>query len=215
MNFIDPRLAAYADAHTSPEPEILQQLTRDTQANVLLPRMLSGHVQGRFLSLISHLLRPERILEIGTYTGYSAICLCEGLAPGGQLVTIDKNDELEVRVRGWFERAGLTDQIDYRLGDALDVLPTLTGPFDLVFLDADKRNYLRYYELVLDKLRPGGFLLADNVLWSGKVTAPVATSDKDTPALLQFNERVQNDPRVENVLLPLRDGLMLVRKKAP
>lgn len=210
MDFLPDDLQKYVADHTSPEPELLKKLTRDTYAKVLMPRMLSGHVQGRYLAMLSHLIRPENILEVGTYTGYSAICLSEGLRPEGKLVTIDVNEELESRVRNYFSEAGLTEQIDYRIGDAAQIIPALDLTFDLVFIDADKENYSKYYDLVFDKVRPGGLILADNVLWSGKVVSP--RPDKDTRALLEFNQKVMADPRVENLLLPLRDGIMMIRK---
>jgi caffeoyl-CoA O-methyltransferase len=210
MDFIPDDLQKYVADHTSPEAEFLKRVTRDTHAKVLMPRMLSGHVQGRYLAMLSHLIRPENILEVGTYTGYSAICLSEGLRPEGKLVTIDVNEELESRVRNYFSEAGLTEQIDYRIGDAAQIIPALDLTFDLVFIDADKENYSKYYDLVFDKVRPGGLILADNVLWSGKVVRP--KPDKDTRALLEFNQKVIADPRVENLLLPLRDGIMMIRK---
>ncbi len=210
MDFLPEDLQKYVTEHTSVESELLRNVTRDTYAKVLMPRMLSGHVQGRFLSMLSCLIKPENILEVGTYTGYSAVCLAEGLQPEGKLVTIDVNEELESRVRGYFEDAGLTAKIDYHIGDAARIIPTLDIKFDLVFIDADKENYSVYYDLIFDKVKPGGLILADNVLWSGKVTKP--KPDKDTRALLQFNDRIMADPRVENLLLPLRDGIMMIRK---
>jgi len=210
MDFLPDNLEKYVADHTSTESALLKKLTRDTQAKILMPRMLSGHVQGRYLSMLSHLIRPDNILEVGTYTGYSAICLAEGLQPKGKLVTIDVNEELESRVRNYFSEAGLTHQIDYRIGDAAQIIPALNMVFDLVFIDADKENYSKYYDLVFDKVRPGGLILADNVLWSGKVVMP--KPDKDTRALLEFNQKVMNDPRVENLLLPIRDGIMMIRK---
>jgi len=210
MDFLPDNLEKYVADHTSTESALLKKLTRDTQAKILMPRMLSGHVQGRYLSMLSHLIRPDNILEVGTYTGYSAICLTEGLQPGGKLVTIDVNEELESRVRNYFSEAGLTHRIDYRIGDAAQIIPALNMVFDLVFIDADKENYSKYYDLVFDKVRPGGLILADNVLWSGKVVMP--KPDKDTRALLEFNQKVMNDPRVENLLLPIRDGIMMIRK---
>lgn len=211
MDFIPDDLQKYVADHTSPEPMLLQKITRDTHAKILMPRMLSGHVQGRFLSMISHLIKPKQILEVGTYTGYSAICLAEGLSADGKLVTIDINEELEKRVRNYFQEAGLTDRIDYRIGDAAQIIPSLDLVFDLVFIDADKENYARYYDLVFEKVSPGGLILADNVLWSGKVVK--SKTDKDTRALVEFNEKVRNDPRVECMLLPLRDGIMMIRKR--
>lgn len=211
MDFLPDDIARYAEVHTSPEPEKLKTINRDTHAQVLMPRMLSGHLQGRFLSMISHLLRPAYILEIGTYTGYSAICLAEGLQPQGKLITLDINEELEARVRQYIHDSGYEARIDYRIGDAIQLIPDLPGNIDLVFIDADKENYSRYYDLVFEKVRPGGLLLADNVLWSGKVVQP--KPDKDTRALLEFNDRIVKDPRVECLLLPIRDGVMMIRKK--
>jgi len=210
MDFLPDDIARYSAEHTSLEPDLLKQINRDTHASVMMPRMLSGHVQGRFLSMISKFLQPKTILEIGTYTGYSAICLAEGLAPYGKLITIDVNEELETRVRAYFQQAGLESKIDYRLGDAAKIIPTLNHTFDLVFIDADKENYALYYDLVFEKVNPGGAILADNVLWSGKVTQTKA--DKDTRALIEFNKKIHADNRVENLLLPLRDGIMMIRK---
>lgn len=212
MKFLVEEIEEYSAAHTEEENELLKSLNRDTHANVLSPRMLSGHVQGRFLSMISRMIRPDRILEIGTYTGYSGICFCEGLNPGGKLVTIDVNEELETFTRRYFDQSPFKDQIDYRIGNALDIIPTLTDTFDLVFIDADKINYSSYFNLCLDKVRKGGFLIADNVLWSGKVVEPLKKADKDTQALLDFNRMVHEDPRVSNILLPIRDGLMILQK---
>ena len=211
MEFLPDDIATYVQAHTAAEPELLKKIARDTHAQVLKPRMLSGNVQGRFLSLISKLMQPNVVLEIGTYTGYSAICLAEGLAAGGKLITIDINEELENRVRGYFEQAGLKDVIDYRIGNALNFLPTINETIDLVFIDADKENYLRYYNLIFDKVRSGGLILADNVLWSGKITQ--TKTDKDTRALQEFNDAMVTDARVECMMLPLRDGIMMARKK--
>ncbi len=211
MEFLPDDIEAYVQAHTTAEPDLLKKIARDTHAQVLKPRMLSGNVQGRFLSLISKLMQPNVVLEIGTYTGYSAICLAEGLATGGKLITIDINEELENRVRGYFEQAGLKGVIDYRIGNALNLLPAINETIDLVFVDADKENYLKYYNLVIDKVRSGGLILADNVLWSGKITQ--TKTDKDTRALQEFNDAVVADGRVECMLLPLRDGIMMARKK--
>lgn len=211
MQFLPPEIDNYASAHTSPESTVLYDLYRETYQKVLQPRMLSGHLQGRFLSMISKMLRPSYILEIGTYTGYSAICLAEGLVDGGKLITIDINEELEDITAKYISRAGLTGTITTITGDALEVIPTLEGHPDLVFIDADKNNYGKYYDLLITRMRPGSFILADNVLWSGKVTAPADKKDTDTLALQEFNNRIQADDRVENLLLPLRDGLMLIR----
>lgn len=210
MDIINPSLQAYAEQHTSPENSGLQRVNRDTHAKVLMPRMLSGHLQGRVLSMISYMIRPQLILEIGTYTGYSAICLAEGMERGGKIITLDINEELEDRVRKNFQDAGMEDRVDYRIGNALKIIPEINEVFDLVFIDADKENYANYFDLVIDKVRPGGFILADNVLWSGKVLDE--KPDKDTRAINAFNKKIQDDSRVENVLLPIRDGIMLIRK---
>lgn len=211
MDFLSEELQQYIESHTNEESDLLKKIDRETHANVLKARMLSGHVQGRFLSMVSKMIRPKSILEIGTYTGYSAICLAEGLQPDGKLMTIDINEELENRVRNYFKDAELTNQIDYRVGDARKIIPSLTEIFELIFIDADKENYSLYFDLVIDKLGSGGIILADNVLWSGKVVQP--HPDKDTQAILSFNEKIQRDHRVENILLPLRDGVMMIRKR--
>ncbi|MFM8914437.1 MAG: O-methyltransferase [Flammeovirgaceae bacterium] len=210
MEFIPPEIERYCLAHTANESALLKKINRDTHAEVLMPRMVSGHLQGRFLAMASQMIRPHRILEIGTYTGYSALCLAEGLTAEGKIITIDINEELETRVRTYFKQSPFHHQIDYRIGNAADVIPTLTDVFDLVFIDADKENYGRYYDLVFDKVRPHGWVIADNVLWSGKVVQDKV--DKDTRAIQQFNQKIQTDIRVENILLPLRDGLMVLRK---
>jgi caffeoyl-CoA O-methyltransferase len=213
MDFLPSDLTTYAEAHTSPESDLLRQLNRNTRAHIMAPRMLSGHMQGRFLSMISWMIRPRRILEIGTYTGYSALCLAEGLTDDGRLITIDHNEELEGFARSYWQQSPLNTKIDFRLGLAADIIPALDETFDLVFIDADKRNNSLYFDLIFDKLRPGGFILADNVLWSGKVIESVKLSDQDTPAVLAFNQKIQADSRVENVLLPVRDGIMMIRKR--
>lgn len=212
MDFLPADLTAYAEAHTSPETELLSRLSRNTRAHVMAPRMLSGHLQGRFLSMIAHMIRPRRILEIGTYTGYSALCLAEGLASDGRLITIDHNEELESFARHYWQQSPLNDRIELRIGYAADIIPTLDETFDLVFIDADKRNNALYFDLVIDSLRPGGLLLVDNVLWSGKVIDTLKSTDQDTAAVLAFNKKIQDDPRVDNVLLPIRDGIMMIRK---
>ena len=211
MEFISAELDDYVCRHSSDEPALLQELNRETHLKVLQPRMLSGHFQGRVLSMISKLLRPEKILEIGTYTGYSALCFAEGLAENGRLITIDVNEELEPMVRRYFERSPYKDRIDYRVGDAMQLIPELGEGFDLVFIDAD--NYLNYYRLVFDLVKPGGVILTDNVLWSGKVVQELKANDRETRIILEFNDFVKKDPRAETVLLPIRDGIMLTRKK--
>lgn len=210
MELINQEIQHYAEQHTEPESKLLAHINRETHAKVMMPRMLSGHLQGRILSILSHMVRPEKILEIGTYTGYSALCMVEGLQPGGRLITIDINEELEERVRSSFKEAGVEDTIDYIIGNALDVIPELGDNFDLVFIDADKINYLNYLELIISKVRKGGFIIADNVLWSGKVLND--RKDKDTQAIDIFNQEVHKDERVQNVLFPVRDGLMVLRK---
>jgi predicted O-methyltransferase YrrM len=212
MNFISPELEQYAGIHTSQESELLARINRETHLEVLQPRMLSGHLQGRLLSLLSSLLKPKRILEIGTYTGYSALCLAEGLPNDGTLITIDVNEELQARVQGYFNDSSYKHQIEYHIGDAMELIPTLPDMWDLVFIDADKKNYLNYYDLVIERMNPGGIILADNILWSGKVIDESA-QDRETVLLRQYNERIQADERVENILLPIRDGIMVARKK--
>ena len=213
MDFLPHDISSYAETYTSPESALLRQLNRNTRAHVMAPRMLSGHIQGRFLSMISWMIRPRRILEIGTYTGYSALCLAEGLTDDGRIVTIDCNEELETFARSYWQQSPLNGKIDLRLGLAADIISSLHETFDLVFIDADKRNLSLYFELIFDKVRPGGFILADNVLWSGKVVESPKPSDQDTMAVQAFNRKIQDDSRVENVLLPVRDGIMLVRKR--
>lgn len=210
MEFLPEALEDYVGQHTTQESEVLQQLNRETNAKVMMPRMISGHLQGRFLAMMSQMTKPKTILEIGTYTGYSAICLAEGLQDGGTLHTVDINEELEDMVRGYFEKAGLTNKIQYHIGNALEIIPTLDGPFDLVFIDADKINYANYFDQVIDKVAKGGYILADNVLWSGKVIQE--KQDKDTAALVAFNAKLMEDPRVETVMVPIRDGILIARK---
>lgn len=214
MDFLDPKLSAYAEAHTTQESDLLQALNRDTYANVLIPRMLSGHLQGRVLSMFSKMAQPKVILEIGTYTGYSALCLAEGLAPNGKIITIDLNEEIEDMTRSYFDKAPNPKCFDYRIGNALDIIPTITDQIDMVFIDADKENYSVYFDMVIDKMPSGGIIIADNVLWSGKVIDPKQLEkDEETQALDAFNVKINTDARVENVLMPIRDGLMVVRKK--
>lgn len=214
MDFLDPKIEQYAEMHTTPENEVQQALNRETYANVLMPRMLSGHLQGRVLSMFSQMLRPRRILEIGTYTGYSALCMAEGLTDDGILHTIDINEELETMVRSHIAKAGFENKIQFHIGNAMQIVPALNETFDLVFIDADKENYSHYYDMVFDKLRTGGIIIADNVLWSGKVLdEKELAKDVETKALNQFNKKIHTDNRVENVLFPIRDGLMVVRKR--
>lgn len=212
MDFLDNEIEQYAQAHTQPESSVLAELNRETWAKVLQPRMLSGHLQGRFLSLLSKLKQPKRILEIGTYTGYSALCLAEGLAPDGQLHTIDANEELESMIRKYVDKAGLSEKITLHIGDARNIIPSLNEKWDLVFIDADKENYSTYFDLVIDAVNPGGLIIADNVLWSGKVLQEPNPGDIETKALQAFNKKVLQDARVESMLMPIRDGLMILHK---
>lgn len=214
MEFIPKDISRYAENHTSPETSLLSDLNRDTYSNVLIPRMLSGHLQGRVLSMFSKMIRPQAILEIGTYTGYSALCMAEGLQEGGVLHTIDINEELETRIKKFVEQSPYADNINLHIGNALEIIPTLNESFDLVFIDADKDNYGRYYDMLIQRLPSGAIIIADNVLWSGKViNDSQLQKDKDTKALAEFNKQIQEDDRVENVLMPIRDGLMVIRKK--
>jgi len=207
MHFLSLALEDYIARCSEEEPPLLQELTRETHLKVLRPRMITGHHQGRVLSLLSRLIRPTAILEIGTYTGYSALCLAEGLRPEGTLHTIDKNQELHRLQRRYFDRSGHGEQIVQHTGMALEIIPTLEGPFDLVFIDAEKEEYPDYFEAVLPKTRPGGVILLDNVLWSGKVVEPNSGSDRVTGVLKDLNARLPHDRRVRTVLLPIRDGL--------
>lgn len=213
MDFIDDEIDAYVGQHTSNENDVLYELNRQTHLKVLQPRMLSGHLQGRVLSMLSHMIRPQHILEIGTYTGYSAICLAEGLQENGKLITIDINYELENITRKYIEKSGFSNKIDFQIGDAMNIVPKLDEEFDIVFIDADKHNYINYYHLVFDKVKQGGYIIADNVLWSGKVLQPNDKLDEDTIVLKKYNQLIHEDDRVENVLFPIRDGLMIARKK--
>ena len=214
MEFIDPKLDEYVCNHTDNESELLYELNRQTHIRALNSRMLSGQFQGRLLSMIAHMIQPQNILEIGTYTVYSALCFREGLAENGKITTIDINEELEDFVREFIHKAGAENQINYVIGDAMKLIPDLNEEFDLVFIDADKENYCNYYDLVFDKVKIGGYILADNVLWSGKVIEAYEKADKDTQILMDYNRKINADPRVENILLPIRDGLMLARKIA-
>lgn len=211
MHFISEELEAYIENHSENEPELLAQLNKETYQKVLLPRMLSGHFQGRVLSMLSKLVNPINILEIGTYTGYATLCLCEGMQKTGQIHTIDIKEELVDFQRNYFDKSPWGKQIVQHLGEAISIIPTLELKFDLVFIDADKENYINYFELVLPKMNKGGILLSDNVLWSGKVLEPLQNNDLSTKTLLVYNDLLKNDPRVETVLLPIRDGLTISR----
>ena len=211
----DPNLLDhYILCHISPEDDYLRELDRETHLKVLRSRMLSGHLQGQILSMISCMVKPKFVLEIGTFTGYSAICLAKGLAEGGQLHTIEIDDELESIAQKYFVKSGMASRITQHIGDARQIIPSLNQPFDLVFIDADKREYCDYYNLVFDRIPVGGFLIADNILWNGKVVDPEAAGEEQTRGILDFNNTVQNDPRVRNVILPVRDGIMVVQKIA-
>lgn len=213
MEFLDNNIQEYSESHTTAEGELLAELNRETNLKVLRPRMLSGHLQGRTLSMFSNMLKPTNILEIGTYTGYSALCLAEGLSDQGQLITIEANEELEDFANKYFGKSEFKHKIKPIIGNAIEVIPTLEYIWDLVFIDADKGNYAKYYDLVIDSVKVGGYIIADNVLWSGKVIEEIDSNDKDTKALVAFNNKVHEDSRVENLLLPVRDGLMILRKK--
>ena len=213
MHFIPEKLDDYVVKHSEEEPELLQQLTRETYQKILQPRMLSGHYQGRVLSIISKLVNPKNILEIGTYTGYSALCLAEGLQTSGELHTIDINEELVDFQRTYFDQSNYGHQIHQHLGNALEIIPKLNKNFDLVFIDADKENYSNYFNLIVEKLNKGGIILSDNVLWSGKVLETTfKKEDTSTPALIKYNRLLKVDKRVETVVLPIRDGLTISRK---
>jgi len=214
MEFLDPKLEAYVENHTMPESAVLDELNRETWLKVLQPRMLSGHLQGRVLSMLSHMIKPRNILEVGTYTGYSALCFAEGLQQGGVIDTIDINEELEPLVQRFLEKSGYSDRIKMHVGNALDIIPTLDKEYDIVFIDADKNNYINYYNAAFEKVNKGGYIIADNVLWSGKVLdEQELKDDPDTRTINEYNKMVLADERVENVLFPIRDGLMIARKK--
>lgn len=213
MDFLDPEIDDYAGSHTTAESKTLHNLNRETYLKVLQPRMLSGHIQGRVLSMLSHMIKPKNILEIGTYTGYSALCFAEGLAENGEIDTIDINEELAPMAQGYFEKAGFGEHIKMHIGNAIDIIPNLDKSFDLVFIDADKENYINYFNAIFDKVPVGGYIIADNVLWSGKVLdSKEIETDLDTKIIAAYNAMIQNDERVENVLFPIRDGLMIARK---
>jgi predicted O-methyltransferase YrrM len=214
MDFIAKEIEVYAEMFTREEGEILAELNRETYAKVMTPRMLSGHLQGQVLRMFSQMICPKNILEIGTYTGYSALCMVDGLEEGGKLVTIDVNEELQDIIKRYVDKAGKQDAIDFRVGNALEIIPTLAMKFDLIFIDADKENYCNYFDLVFNQLNPGGYIIADNVLWSGKVLEDDSKLDKDTIALKDYAKKIKSDPRVENVMMPIRDGLLIARKLA-
>ena len=214
MDFVAKEIEAYAEQFTREEGEVLAELNRETYAKVMTPRMLSGHLQGQVLRMFSQMINPKNILEIGTYTGYSALCMVDGLQKDGKLVTIDVNEELHNMILKYFEKSGKADRIDSRIGNALDIIPTLDDEFGLVFIDADKENYSNYFDLVIGSVTEGGYIIADNVLWSGKVLEEDSQLDKDTIALKEYVKKLKADPRVETVLLPIRDGLLIARKLA-
>ena len=213
MHFLPDNIDNYAIAHSQEEPIILKELSKETWQKVLNPRMLSGAFQGRVLSMISKLIQPKSILEIGTYTGYSALCLAEGLAKDGVIYTIDKNEELEELQHSYFQKSDYNNQIKQFIGNAIDIIPTIDKKFDLVFIDADKSNYLNYFDLIIEKMNTGGVILSDNVLWSGKVVEKLNPKDIDTKILLEYNNKLNKDKRLETVLLPIRDGLTISRVK--
>jgi len=211
MDFLPEEISNYCELHSTPENDVLSKLNRETHAKFLYARMLSGHLQGQLLKMLSQMIKPKSILEIGTYTGYSALCMAEGLCENGKLHTIEKNVELEDVIRKYIALAGFENKIELYIGNAADIIPTLSTTFDLVFLDADKENYVKYFGLIIDKVSNGGFIIADNVLWSGKVLSP-KENDAETKALALFNEHIKSDKRVENMILPFRDGLSIIRK---
>jgi caffeoyl-CoA O-methyltransferase len=210
---LNPELERYILQNSDKQDQILADLERETSLKVLNPRMLSGHLQGSILTMLSKMIRPLSILEIGTYTGYSAICLAKGLQQGGRIITIEINDELETIAGKYFQLAGIKDVTEQRFGPALEILPHLTGPFDLVFIDADKREYASYYQVIFHKIVSGGWIIADNTLWDEKVTSASVVNDAQTIGILEFNKLVANDQRVEKIILPIRDGISILRKK--
>jgi caffeoyl-CoA O-methyltransferase len=210
---MNSEIEKYIIEHTEPEDELLQELNRETYAKVLHPRMISGHLQGKLLTSISKMIQPELAVEIGTFTGYAAICIARGLSESGKLHTIEVNDELVPFAKRYFQRAGLSEKIIQHTGDARDALQNIPENIDMVFIDGDKEQYVSYYQTVFPKVRKGGIILADNVLWSGKVVQEVTENDKFTKGILQFNAYVKNDSSVEQVIIPVRDGIMLIRKK--
>lgn len=213
MQFLSPELDRYAEQNSAPEPAYLKELAEETRSSIDMPQMLSGHLQGRFLSLMSKLLAPKLALDIGTFTGYSALCMAEGLASDGRLHTIDIKTPLAPMVDRYLRKAGFRDRVHQHLAPALETIPLIEGNFDLVFIDADKQNYSNYFDLVVDRMRPGGLIIADNVLWSGKVLEDPGMHDAETRGLAEYAQKVKRDDRVENILLPLRDGLLISRRR--
>lgn len=214
MEFLDPKLDAYVHKMTSPEPDLLSALNRETYAKVIMPRMLAGHLQGRVLSMLSYMIKPKYVLDVGTYTGYSAHCFAEGVQDGGKVVSLDVNDELSWIHDQYVKSSDYKDKIEIIFGKALEVIPSLDYDWNIVFLDADKENYLNYYNLLIEKLKPGAYILADNVLWSGKILDErEVEKDEETRALYNYSKTITEDERVENVLFPIRDGLMVARVK--
>lgn len=211
-NFIDSKIFNYSLSKSSKEPKILNDLNRETHLKILNPRMLSGHYQGRILSIVSKIIKPKTVLEIGTYTGYSTICLSEGLDKNGSIHTIDHNEELLVIQNKYFKKAGISEKVKQYTGDATKIIKKLNLDFDLVFIDADKENYPLYFDLIIEKVKPGGVIIADNILWSGKILEKVEEEDYATKSIIEFNDKVNNDDRVETIILPIRDGLSLIRK---
>lgn len=212
INFIDDNILNYSISKSEKESKLLNDLYRETYLKVLNPRMISGHYQGRILSLISKIISPKKILEIGTYTGYSAICLCEGMDKDGVLHTIDNNKELVEIQNKYFKKANLKDKIVQHFGDAKNIIPSIDEEFDIVFIDADKESYPEYYDLIINKVRSGGIIIADNILWSGKILEKVEKDDQATKSIIEFNNKIIKDDRVKNIILPIRDGLNIVRK---
>ena len=210
---IDPKIETYNEDHTTPETEVLKELNRQTHLRTFYPRMLSGHIQGKFLEMVCHMLQPKKVLEIGTFTGYSAIAMAQGLPDDGLIYTIEVNQEMATFIDEFVAKSGLEKKIRLMLGNALEIIPTLDETFDLVFIDADKEQYVDYYQLAKKKLRSGGFIIADNVIWSGKVLEKSTKTDKETQGIVAFNKFMKNDPEVEQVMLSIRDGLFLIRKK--
>lgn len=210
---IDQLLDDYILDHITPEDDVLMELNRQTHVEVLHPRMLSGHLQGQILKMLCYMINPKRILEIGAFTGYSAICFAQGSSEQCVIDTIEIDDEQESRIRSFLEKAGVANKVNLHIGDALNIIPTLTSEYDMVFIDGDKREYLAYYNLVFDKVKSGGYILADNVLWANKVIEPLARNDFQTKGVLEFNDAIKNDFRVEKAILPMRDGIFIIRKK--